>query len=74
MLPVVFALRMGNIHKDIMTLIKVALCQTDADGQRDTFVWFSVRNLRPAGFVATLLMDYIASRRRQGNGSSRKDT
>lgn len=74
MLSVVFAVRVGYIHEDIMTLVQVGLCNTNANGQCDTFVGLGMRDLSPAGCIAALLMDYIASRRGQSHNASRKGT
>ena len=74
MLTVVFALRMGNIHEDIMALVEVSLRQANTDRQRDTFVRFRMRDFRPGSLIAALLVDNIACRRGQSRDTSSKCT
>lgn len=59
MFAVILARGVCNIHEDVMTLVKVALCQADTDGEGDTPVRFDTGDLKPARSTTAFLMYYI---------------
>ena len=59
---IVLARRVGHVHKQVMALIEIALCQANANRKCNPLIRPHVCDLIPVGETAALLVDHMWNR------------